>query len=105
MKMRKFKDAIILSMITRGVFRCTFIFLITLAQAQPIEETCFEKCFHAGDQLRPMQVNYFQYPSLSKYDVHYLKLDISVEANSRNIGGSALTRAMYHFAGVTEFLR
>ena len=52
-------------MIKRGVFSCALLFLIiTFTQAQTVEESCFEKCFLAGGQLRPTQVNYFQYPSM-----------------------------------------
>lgn len=38
-------------------------------------------------------MNYFQYPTMNKYDIRYLKLDLSMEANSRAISGTALTRA------------
>lgn len=54
---------------------------------------CREKCNHPGitDAGR---VNYFQYPSMDKYDVKYLKLDLNIEANNRNISGTALTRVI-----------
>lgn len=80
-------------MIKRSRLTCALFLIFAFAQAQPAAEACFEKCFHAGGQLRPTQVNYFQYPSMNKYDVHHLKLDIAVEANNRNITGSALTSA------------
>ena len=52
---------------------------------------CREKC--AAPHLHAARINYYQYPSMNKYDIKYLKLDISVEANNRNISGSALTRS------------
>lgn len=55
---------------------------------------CYEK-EHRPFQPAPSQrVEYFQYPSMNKYDVRYLKLDISVLPNNRNISGSCLTRAI-----------
>ena len=65
---------------------------ICLAQGQD-ENACFEKCARMG-VARPQQVNYFQYPSMDKYDVKYLKLDLAIEANNRNIAGTSLTRAV-----------
>lgn len=53
---------------------------------------CHEKCSHAQLRLAQQRVAYYQYPSMNKYDVKYLKLDIAVETNSRNISGTALTR-------------
>ncbi len=47
-----------------------------------------------NQQSSPQQrVAYYQYPSLNKYDVSYLKLDINAETNSRAISGTALTIA------------
>ncbi len=42
---------------------------------------------------RGENLDYFQFPSLSKYDVKYLKLDINIETNNRSISGSALVEA------------
>jgi aminopeptidase N len=67
-------------------------FSINFAQGQD-ENACFEKCSRVG-VARPMQVNYSQSPSMDKYDVKYLKLDLAIEANNRNIAGTALTRAV-----------
>ncbi|MBM3432458.1 MAG: T9SS type A sorting domain-containing protein [Bacteroidetes bacterium] len=53
---------------------------------------CREKCAHPS--LSAARVAYYQYPSMNKYDLKYLKLDLAVEANNRSISGSALTRAM-----------
>lgn len=73
-----------------------FLGLVVQSQVLPAqaELPCHEKCHHihsAGDVQR---VNYFQYPSMDKYDVKYLKLDLAIEANNRNINGTALTRAI-----------
>jgi len=53
---------------------------------------CREKCSHAQLPLAEQRAAYFQYPSMNKYDVKYLKLDLAVEPNSRDISGTALTR-------------
>ncbi len=74
-----------------------FLGLSAQSQISPpaqAELSCHEKCHHihsAGDVQR---VNYFQYPSMDKYDVKYLKLDLAIEANNRNITGTALTRVI-----------
>jgi aminopeptidase N len=75
---------------------CTLAVLSLPVISQQVEDNnnCIEKCSHAGFAARPSQVAYFQYPSMDKYDVKYLKLDIAVEANNRNIAGNALTRAL-----------
>ena len=53
---------------------------------------CHEKCSRARSTTIEQKLAYFQYPSMDKYDVKYLKLDLAVEANSRIISGTALTR-------------
>lgn len=55
--------------------------------------TCREKCHTVSATPGEQRVAYFQYPAMDKYDVNYLKLDLAVEANNRNITGTALTRA------------
>ena len=64
--------------------------------AQSPEENfhCSDKCSRSGSLSRVQQVTYFQYPSMNKYDVKYLKLDINAETASRVISGTALTRAI-----------
>jgi len=52
---------------------------------------CREKCSHAHITARPDQVDFYQYPSMDKYDVKYLKLDIAVETGSTYVSGTALT--------------
>ncbi len=56
---------------------------------------CANKYAHRWQQnvTNQQQVAYYQYPSMNKYNVSYLKLDISAETNSRVIAGSALTTA------------
>lgn len=58
---------------------------------------CREKCFHAGLSSRgglgTQELNFLQSPSMSKFDVKYVKIDIAVEANSRVISGTSLTTA------------
>ena len=76
-------------MIKQMLFACTLIYLPILLFSQ---DDCSEKCFHQHGQFRPEQVQYFQYPSMDKYDVKYVKLDLAIEANNRNISGTCLTR-------------
>lgn len=64
-----------------------------MAQPDNYEAGCREKCSHASIHSRIQQAAYYQYPSMDKYDVKYLKLDLSVEAGSTFISGTALTRA------------
>ena len=67
---------------------------ISFAQLSPSEDySCVNKCSHTRLSARPEQVAYFQYGSMNKYDVTYLKLDIAAETASRFISGKALTRA------------
>jgi aminopeptidase N len=54
---------------------------------------CREKCSFAGSLNRGQQVTFFQYPSMNKYDVKYVKLDITAEVNNRFIEGTSQTRA------------
>ena len=81
-------------MLKRSLLCCTFFLLLLEVSAQEVETGCFEKCSRIHGLARPEQVNYFQYPSMDKYDVKYLHLDLTIEANNRNIAGTALTRAM-----------
>ncbi len=74
-----------------------FCFLAGIAVAQPQVErpaADYEKQNHSQSPAAAQRVQYFQYPSMNKYDVRYLKLDISVLPNNRNISGSCLTRAI-----------
>ena len=55
---------------------------------------CREKCFFSSSiTQREQQLTFFQYPSMNKYDIKYVKIDIAVEANNRSIEGTSLTRA------------
>ena len=70
----------------------SFIFSIDcFAQVNEDDPGCRQKCSHAQLTSRPDQVDYYQYPSMDKYDVKYLKLDIAVETGSRFISGTSLT--------------
>jgi aminopeptidase N len=56
---------------------------------------CREKCFFSNPATqREQQLTFYQYPSMNKYDVKYVKIDIAAEANSRSIEGSSITRAI-----------
>src|SRR5687768_9455496 len=45
-----------------------------------------------GDNVGTLQANYFQSNLMNKYDVKYLKLDITVLPNNRFISGSSFYR-------------
>lgn len=66
---------------------------VAMAQTEDIDVSCREKCGRASSFNRTEQVNYYQYPSMNKYDIKYLKLDISAELFSRTISGTSLTVA------------
>lgn len=56
------------------------------------DPACIEKCSRATLAGGPEQrINYYQYPSMNKYDVKYLKLNLNAEPNSRVISGTAQT--------------
>jgi aminopeptidase N len=66
--------------------------LSLIAQTSGEDPSCREKCSHAS-LYGTEQINYFQYPSMNKYNLHYLKLDLNAEMLSRNIDGTALMNA------------
>ena len=70
-------------------------FLFTLnTYAQTLTEddpACRERCNHTQFASKLQQVDYYQYPSMDKYDVKYVKLNLAAEAGSRFISGTALT--------------
>lgn len=76
------------------IFGSGLLFLTGFTQTpgDGISVDCREKCAHPP--LAAARIAYYQYPSMNKYDLKYLKLDISVEANNRFISGSALTRSV-----------
>ena len=77
-------------------FLCIFPLSSPLLNAQIsyIEDPrCREKCSHSGILNRGEQVDFFQSPLMNKYDIKYVKLDITAEANNKFIAGTALTRA------------
>lgn len=54
---------------------------------------CRERCSFNTGPGQSQRVSFYQSPSMNKYDVHYLKLDLAVEANNRFISGTSLTVA------------
>ena len=76
------------------VLSLLLFFSSTLFSQEDDSILCFEKCGRAATSLGTERVNYFQYPSMDKYDLDYLKLDLKIEANDRTISGSALLRVI-----------
>jgi hypothetical protein len=82
--------------------RILLLLLLFILQANNIsaqlntenEPGCIEKCNHAHLSSRGPQALYYQYPSMDKYDVKYLKLDLAAEAGSRFISGKSTTKAL-----------
>lgn len=59
------------------------------------DSSAVEQCkrTHINSFQSAQRVSYFQYPTMEKYDVKYIKLDINAEANNRTISGNCLTTA------------
>jgi len=70
-----------------------FCFLNCLGQSQIEHPLCFEKCSRASLSGTLQRVEYYQYPSMNKYDLKYLKLELAIEANNRAIAGTATWKA------------
>src|SRR5690606_14551767 len=51
---------------------------------------CRERCGFASSANVQQRIQFYQSPSMNKYDAHYLKLDIAAEANNRFISGTAM---------------
>ena len=58
----------------------------SLSQAEEVH------CSRKGDMSRTAQVAYYQYPSMSKYDMQYLHLQLAVEPGSNDISAHELLR-------------
>src|SRR4051794_39552058 len=73
----------------------TLMTLNSTSQSIDEEPECRQKCnHHSRDMNGNQQVDYYQYPSMNKYDVKYIKLDLNAEAGSRDVSGTAFTRAL-----------
>ena len=70
---------------------CFFSAILTQAQINPESDSdgCSQKCSRANAGQMQQRISYYQYPSMDKYDLHYLKLDLSAEPGSRFISGTA----------------
>ncbi len=69
-----------------------FCFQVFVMNAQEIDN-CAQKCNRVITDFSTSRVSYYQETSMNKYDVKYLKLDISAQPGSRVISGNALTIA------------
>jgi hypothetical protein len=68
------------------------VFQISFAQIEyAFPEGLSSRCGHARDVASGQDINYYQYPSMNKYDLKYLKLDLSVMPGSRTISGTGYT--------------
>jgi hypothetical protein len=65
----------------------------SIAQLNEQDPGCREKCSHAYFTAKNQDVTFYQYPSMEKYDVKYLKLNLAVEPGNLFISGTALTVA------------
>lgn len=68
-----------------------FFLLIFLCNCTIAQSTYKENCKRSHISNSTQRVNYFQYPTMNKYDIKYLKLDIAAEANNYFISGSCYT--------------
>lgn len=86
-------------MLQRSLMRRCLLFIIcalSVCYSEGQTPTNLDPCREKGRAplaARGENLDYFQFPSLSKYDVKYLKLDINIETNNRSISGSALLEA------------
>ena len=77
---------------SRIIIITLFNFLSCFVFAQSTNE-CSSKCSRSFTNTNLSQrINYYQYPSMNKYDVKYLKLDLNVETANRFISGNCLTQ-------------
>ncbi|MCX6294027.1 MAG: M1 family aminopeptidase [Sphingobacteriales bacterium] len=77
----------------KGVFISILLcFQVFVTNAQEIDN-CAQKCNRVITDFSTSRVSYYQETSMNKYDVKYLKLDISAQPGSRVISGNALTIA------------
>jgi aminopeptidase N len=70
----------------------TFVINTNLLMAQEIEN-CSDKCSRSHLPNSTSRINYYQYSTMDKYDVKYLKIDISAETASRVISGNTTVYA------------
>lgn len=83
-------------MLKRGLALFSYLLFSIFSIAQisdVVNPDCREKCSRPTASSPVNRVAYFQYPSMNKYDVKYLKLDIAAELGSRSVSGSTLTIA------------
>lgn len=66
-----------------------FLVMGLWVNAQTEIEICAKRCNHENLLNRPAQATYYQYPSLLKYDMKYLGIQLSVEPGSNSISGSS----------------
>lgn len=78
------------------------IFFIAISQVWG-QTPSNQRCSKVHSITSSNAVNYYQYSSMNKYDVKYLKLDVNVEANNRYISGSVLTLSKV-VAGMDTFI-
>lgn len=74
----------------KSIFLFLFLFITTLTVSAQDDNYCTGKCNHAVSSVTN-RVQYYQYESMNKYDLKYLKLDLNAETGSRAISGNALT--------------
>ena len=84
-------------MLKKTLFLALFATLalsLSLNAQEDEQPACREKCFFSHSDTDPQpQLTFFQYPSMNKYDVKYVKIDIAAEAANLSIAANSLTRA------------
>lgn len=74
-----------------------FVFSLLIhssSKAQSENEICAKRCSHENQLSRPAGATYYQYPSLQKYNMKYLHLQLAVEAGSNDISGSSTLKVL-----------
>lgn len=70
------------------------VWALAQAPADAYSVECREKCAFPNVPGATARIAYYQYPSMNKYDLKYLKIDITAETNNRYIIGSSMTRSV-----------
>lgn len=65
-----------------------FFFQFTMAQDPDVIDFGHRECSRARDISGTGQIQYYQYPSMNKYDQRFLRIDVNAEPGSRAISGN-----------------
>lgn len=73
---------------------CLISNIMASGQEQDLPVTEGHKCSRAREIVDQQGIQYFQYPSMNKYDMKFLRLDLAVEPGSRVFAGNAYMESL-----------